>query len=182
LALVRLAPLEVEGAQHGNVDTETSQHELDGAKHECGARCTSEVVNEICKLSVVFLFLVRSRVLTDGEDENETRNTDNHASETQTETSQHGKLFRLSHLQLPYTMDWDDYDHEIGRHVCQNQTLEQQDLIHAVSNSLKGPLLGDGVAEEDKDEVEDDSPCNDYAGSNVDCKAQLQLEDAVVEG
>jgi hypothetical protein len=51
-----------------------------------------------------------------------------------------------------------------------------------VSNSLNGPLLGDGVAEEYEDEVEDDSPRNDYAADDVDCKAQLKLEDAVVEG
>jgi hypothetical protein len=49
-----------------------------------------------------------------------------------------------------------------------------------VSNSFDGPLLRDRVAKEDENEVEDDSPADDYTADDVDCKAQLELEDAVV--
>lgn len=41
------SPAEVEGPQHGNVDAEAGEHQLNAAEHEGGQRRSREVVNEI---------------------------------------------------------------------------------------------------------------------------------------
>lgn len=41
------SPPEVEGSEHGNVDTQPCKHELDAAEHEGRDRCSGQVANEV---------------------------------------------------------------------------------------------------------------------------------------
>lgn len=41
------SPAEVEGPQHGNVDAEAGEHQLNAAEHEGCKRCSGKVANEI---------------------------------------------------------------------------------------------------------------------------------------
>ena len=58
--LVFCAPLEVKGAQHGNIDAETGEHELDGTEHEGCERCACEVAEEVWKNGVSQLGILPS--------------------------------------------------------------------------------------------------------------------------
>lgn len=51
-----------------------------------------------------------------------------------------------------------------------------------MSDAVDGPLLRDGVAHEDEDEVEDKGPEDHDSGDNVHGCAQSVGENAVVEG
>jgi hypothetical protein len=62
--------------------------------------------------------------LTDCVHESESGDTNNHTSQPQPKTSQHSKLLRLPHLQLPHAANGQHHDHEIGRHIRQDQRLE----------------------------------------------------------
>lgn len=91
------------------------------------------------------------------------------------------QLLSLSHVQLPDTPDGKDKDEKIRQDVGHDERLEDQDLIHAVSDTHERPLLLDRIAQKDENEGEDDCPGDDNSGAGENPKAEVSGEHPPVE-
>ena len=93
----------------------------------------------------------------------------------------YGKLFRLAHLELPNGSDRKGEDEHIRQHVCHDDTLEDEHLVHAMSYALQGPLLLNGVAQEDEDKGEHEAPDDNNCDASNDPVLDVDREDSHVE-
>lgn len=101
--------------------------------------------------------------------------------ETDTEAGEDGELLGLVHLELPDDWDGQDDDHQVRDDVGHNDALENEDLVHAVTDAVNGPLLFHRVAEEDEDQGEDKPPHRDNRAEGEDPDLELAPDRPVVE-
>lgn len=55
---------------------------------------------------------------------------------------------------MPNSPDGQDDDKKIGHDVCHDDALQNQNLVHAMTDAVNCPLLLDWIAEEDEYEGE----------------------------
>lgn len=92
-----------------------------------------------------------------------------------------GELLGFAHLELPHGSDRKGEDEYIRYHVRHDERLEDEDLVHATSNTFQRPLLLDRVAKENEDKREDETPADDDCHAREDPILDVDCEDSHVE-
>lgn len=82
---------------------------------------------------------------------------------------------------MPNRIYWQSDDEKIGHDVGHDDALQDQDLVHAVTDTFQRPLLLDRVAKEDEDKCEDQSPTDDDRHDAVNPPLELDGERPQVE-
>jgi hypothetical protein len=92
-----------------------------------------------------------------------------------------GQLFRLAHLQLPNGSDRKGEDEQVRQDIGHDDTLEDKQLVHAMSYALQGPLLLNRIAQEDEDKSEHETPDDDDCDASDNPIFDVDREDSHVE-